>query len=307
MNGAKTKRLNLLSRLVCVVDRVCSNWTIRVTLLHCCGLAVSTLGYLTGPRPLLGKKTLIYLPVTSNREFTKDSSRWDARTHRIDGNIVTVQVHIPANVAVGVWRLRVSTKQNGSRLIKSFDSRERIYVLFNAWCKGKFYKLLTLLLAVACTAIAIPPQIVVSTAPLLHLENFHCVNENISAQLRENLFLSLSLLQFIPTPPLLSSPLLFIHFTVSSFLLYLLYCNFIATRSLHVSFQHPRYHAAIFIVILFFVLLPSFLSLLFFRSLSFALYPRPSRFSAPPCITHHLSYWPFACLIFTTSPLLLIY
>lgn len=99
------------------------------------------LEFMYGPRPLLGKKTLIYLPVTSNREFTKDSSRWDARTHRIDGNIVTVQVHIPANVAVGVWRLRVSTKQNGSRLIKSFDSRERIYVLFNAWCKGKFYKL----------------------------------------------------------------------------------------------------------------------------------------------------------------------
>lgn len=93
------------------------------------------LEFMYGPRPLLGKKTLIYLPVTTNREFTKDSSRWDARTHRVDGNVITVQVHVPAHVAVGVWRLRVSSKQQGSRVIKSLDVRERIYILFNAWCK----------------------------------------------------------------------------------------------------------------------------------------------------------------------------
>jgi len=93
------------------------------------------LEFMYGPRPLLGKKTLIYLPVTPNRDFTKDSSRWDARTHRIDGNVVTVQVHVPAHVAVGVWRMRVSTKAQGSRQIRSFDARERIYILFNAWCK----------------------------------------------------------------------------------------------------------------------------------------------------------------------------
>lgn len=85
----------------------------------------------------MGKKTLIYLPVTPNREFTKDSSRWDTRTHRVDGNTVTVQVHIPASIAVGVWRLRVSTKQQGSRIIKSYDVREKMYVIFNAWQKGK--------------------------------------------------------------------------------------------------------------------------------------------------------------------------
>lgn len=94
------------------------------------------LEFMYGPRPLLGKKTLIYLPVTTNGEFTKDSSRWDARTHRVDGNVITVQVHVPANVAVGVWRLRVSTKQQGSRAIRSFDVRERMYIIFNAWCKG---------------------------------------------------------------------------------------------------------------------------------------------------------------------------
>ncbi|RWS27608.1 hemocyte protein-glutamine gamma-glutamyltransferase-like protein [Leptotrombidium deliense] len=88
-----------------------------------------------GPRPQLGRGTLIYLPVTSKREFTKEKSKWDARMHEIDGNTITIQVHIPANVGVGIWKLRVSTKQQGSRNIKSFDVREKIYVLFNPWCK----------------------------------------------------------------------------------------------------------------------------------------------------------------------------
>ena len=92
--------------------------------------------FLLGPRPTLGKGTLIYLPVTSNREFTKDKSKWDARMHSAESNRVHVQVHIPANVAVAVWRLKVSTKQQGSRNIKSFDVKENIYVLFNAWNKG---------------------------------------------------------------------------------------------------------------------------------------------------------------------------
>ena len=93
--------------------------------------------YSLGPRPTLGKGTLIYLPVTSNREFTKDKSKWDARMHSAEGNRVHVQIHVPANVAVAVWRLRVSTKQQGSRNIKSYYVKENIYVLFNAWSKGK--------------------------------------------------------------------------------------------------------------------------------------------------------------------------
>ena len=91
----------------------------------------------SGPRPLLGKRTLIYLPVTPSKEFTRNPIHWDSRMYKVDANVVTVQVQIPANVAVGIWRLRASTKQQGSRNIKSFDAREKIYVLFNAWCKGK--------------------------------------------------------------------------------------------------------------------------------------------------------------------------
>jgi hypothetical protein len=92
--------------------------------------------YYLGARPQIGKGTLIYLPISNNKDFTKDSSKWDARTQHIDGQTLTVHVHIPSNVAVGVWRLRVSTKQQGSRNIKSFEVKENIYVLFNAWNKG---------------------------------------------------------------------------------------------------------------------------------------------------------------------------
>lgn len=45
---------------------------------------------------------------------------------------------MPASVAVGVWKLRVSTKQQGHKNIKSFDLKNNIYVLFNPWSKGKF-------------------------------------------------------------------------------------------------------------------------------------------------------------------------
>jgi hypothetical protein len=69
------------------------------------------LEFMFGARPQIGKGTLIYLPISNNKDFTKDSSKWDARTQHIDGQTLTVHVHIPSNVAVGVWRLRVSTKQ----------------------------------------------------------------------------------------------------------------------------------------------------------------------------------------------------
>ncbi|CAG2110741.1 unnamed protein product, partial [Medioppia subpectinata] len=58
------------------------------------------LEFMFGARPQIGKGTLIYLPISNNKDFTKDSSKWDARTHHIEGNQLTIHVHIPANVAV---------------------------------------------------------------------------------------------------------------------------------------------------------------------------------------------------------------
>ena len=91
---------------------------------------------LIGNNPQVGKGTLIYLPITHVKDFTKDPSKWDARIKNVDANRITLQVRIPANAAVGVWRLRISTKPQGSRDIKTFEVNNKIYVLFNAWNKG---------------------------------------------------------------------------------------------------------------------------------------------------------------------------
>jgi hypothetical protein len=90
-----------------------------------------------GARPQLGKGTLIYLPVTSGRAFSKEKSKWDSRTLSSDTHSVQVQIRMPSQVAVGVWKLRVSSKQLGQKQIKSFDVKNNIYVLFNAWSKGE--------------------------------------------------------------------------------------------------------------------------------------------------------------------------
>ena len=91
-----------------------------------------------GNNPQVGKGTLIYLPITQNKDFTKDPSKWDARIRNIDGNRLTLQVRIPANTAVGIWRLRISTKPQGSRNIKTFEVHNKIFLLFNPWNKGLF-------------------------------------------------------------------------------------------------------------------------------------------------------------------------
>ncbi|KAH9529869.1 hypothetical protein DERF_003727 [Dermatophagoides farinae] len=91
------------------------------------------LEFLFGNNPQVGKGTLVYLPITQNRDFTKDPKKWDARIRNIDGNRLTLQVRIPANTAVGIWRLRISTKPQGSRNIKTFEVHNKIFLLFNPW------------------------------------------------------------------------------------------------------------------------------------------------------------------------------
>lgn len=89
-----------------------------------------------GQRPQVGKGTLIYLPITKDRDsFGRDPSKWDARVVRVDGNQLSVEINLPANIAVGVWRFRVSTKLAGSRTIRTYSVKEALYMIFNAWSK----------------------------------------------------------------------------------------------------------------------------------------------------------------------------
>lgn len=89
-----------------------------------------------GPRPQVGKGTLIYLPIAKDREsLNRDPSKWDARVLRVDGNQLQVQINLPANIAIGVWRFKISTKLAGSRTIRTYSIKEALYMIFNAWSK----------------------------------------------------------------------------------------------------------------------------------------------------------------------------
>lgn len=89
-----------------------------------------------GQRPQVGKGTLIYLPISKDRDsYQRDASKWDARVVRVDGNQLSVQINLPANIAIGVWRFKISTKLAGSRLIRTYNVKEALYVIFNAWSK----------------------------------------------------------------------------------------------------------------------------------------------------------------------------
>ncbi|XP_053204653.1 hemocyte protein-glutamine gamma-glutamyltransferase-like [Panonychus citri] len=91
--------------------------------------------FMYGPRPQLGKGTLIYLPITLNTPENKDTNKWRAKILSVSDNQLLIEVYIPPTAAVAAWKLRISTKQNGSRNIRSFDVREDIYILFNPWSK----------------------------------------------------------------------------------------------------------------------------------------------------------------------------
>lgn len=123
---------------------------VNLTFAHLCVFA-SHFGYWfivlsihTGNNPQVGKGTMVYLPITNNKDFTKDPAKWDARIRNIDSSRLTLQVRIPAGAAVGVWRLRISTKPQGSRDIKTFEVNNKIYVLFNAWNKGICFTIIIL-------------------------------------------------------------------------------------------------------------------------------------------------------------------
>lgn len=90
-----------------------------------------------GQRPQLDKGTLVYVPIETNRDpsLHKDGY-WDASLlNVIDNNRLNVQIYIPANVAIGVWNFKLSTKLINSKILSSYTIREAIYIVFNAWSK----------------------------------------------------------------------------------------------------------------------------------------------------------------------------
>lgn len=86
---------------------------------------------------MVGKGTLVVLPVTSTRNFTLEGSSWDICMSRQERTILTVQIQIPYVAGVGVWRMKIHSQIAGNEKTKVYDCKDNIYILFNPWCKGK--------------------------------------------------------------------------------------------------------------------------------------------------------------------------
>lgn len=90
-----------------------------------------------GPQPQLDKGTLIYLPLEelNSNSLTRDQNKWGAQLLEASGNKLSVNIDLPPDMAIGVWRLRISTKLAGTRNLRSYALNDAFYVIFNAWNK----------------------------------------------------------------------------------------------------------------------------------------------------------------------------
>ena len=86
----------------------------------------------------MAKGTKVVLPFRlTQREFTRAPHKWDIRLHQQDSFVITLQVNIPPNALVGLWRCVIETTSTtpGAR-VEEFKCRDDVYILFNPFCRG---------------------------------------------------------------------------------------------------------------------------------------------------------------------------
>nr|Q05187.1 RecName: Full=Hemocyte protein-glutamine gamma-glutamyltransferase; AltName: Full=Hemocyte transglutaminase; Short=TGase [Tachypleus tridentatus]BAA02134.1 transglutaminase [Tachypleus tridentatus] len=92
-----------------------------------------------GQQPLITKGTLIMLPVSGSDTFTKDKTQWDVRLRQHDGAVITLEIQIPAAVAVGVWKMKIvsqlTSEEQPNVSAVTHECKNKTYILFNPWCK----------------------------------------------------------------------------------------------------------------------------------------------------------------------------
>lgn len=89
-----------------------------------------------GPSPIVTKGTRVELPVGDNSEFVRGKAKWETRVHHYANNILTLEVHIPATVCVGLWKCELVTGLKADTVkTDKFSCKESIYIIFNPWCK----------------------------------------------------------------------------------------------------------------------------------------------------------------------------
>lgn len=70
-------------------------------------------------------------------EFSKENDQWDVCVRGKSDDSITLQVQIPCDAPVGIWRLQIITGvQEEPERLKLYDCSTDIYVLFNPWSQG---------------------------------------------------------------------------------------------------------------------------------------------------------------------------
>lgn len=88
-----------------------------------------------GPNPSFPKRTRIVLPVCMQSDFYRAPHQWDARMCGQDGNLLNIQINIPAHCQVGQWYCVIETAfKNMPMARRQYRCREAVYILFNPYC-----------------------------------------------------------------------------------------------------------------------------------------------------------------------------
>jgi transglutaminase 1 len=65
------------------------------------------------------------------------SDGWSCHLIKNEDCTVDIEVHPPANIAIGDWSFSIITKTRGQRKSLCFEHKDNFFILFNPWCKGK--------------------------------------------------------------------------------------------------------------------------------------------------------------------------
>ena len=100
-----------------------------------------------GKKPKVSKGTSISLDLEPKAGTDAGSSEesgmdrrpaWSLAIVGAEGNRTNVTVTPTAECCVGIWELTINTtKKSDPKKIRSHKCKNKIYILFNPWCKGK--------------------------------------------------------------------------------------------------------------------------------------------------------------------------
>lgn len=95
------------------------------------------LDFSIGHNPEISKGTFVSLRVPHTKgDFSRSPQSWDVRLTHHDRAVMSLQVFVPANVSVGLWRMAVLSRSRADPEARDkYRHPSDIYVLFNPWCK----------------------------------------------------------------------------------------------------------------------------------------------------------------------------